>query len=86
MEVERNNCMEIRGRRKPKVNHRNTEQHIFSHSVAYNKYLLNSLEYYAIENVFLWLIVLKTLFHVTKYIAKLNMTYKNNINLIFLAP
>lgn len=84
MEVERNNYMEIGGRRKVKVNHRNTEQHIFSHSAMCNKYFLNSLEYYAIENVFLWLTVLKILFHVTKYVAKLNMTYKNN--LIFLAP
>lgn len=53
MEMERNNYMEIGGRRKVKVNHRNTEQHIFSHSAMCNKYFLNSLEYYAIENVFL---------------------------------
>lgn len=43
---------EIRGKRKTKVNHINTEQYTFSHSAAYNKYFLNSLEYYAVVNVF----------------------------------
>lgn len=48
MKVERNSCMEMKGRRKPKVSHRNTEQHIFSLSAVCSKYLLNSLEYHGI--------------------------------------
>lgn len=67
----------------PKVNHRNTEQHTFSHSTVYNKYFINFLGYYAIVNIFFSLLVLKTpWFYVTKYLAKLNVAYQN-INLIF---
>lgn len=56
--------------KKLKVNHRNTEQHTFSHSAVCNKYFINFLEYYAIVNKFLSLLVLKTpLFYVTKNVA-----------------
>ena len=73
-------------RRKPKINHGNAEQHVFSRRL-YSKCLPTSLEYYAIVSVFLCLLVLKTpLFHITEYITNLNVAYKNNINLIFPVP